>query len=39
MNKIISLVSVFTMGLALSAYAADACTDEMGHQGDKRTTQ
>ena len=39
MNKIISLVPVFTMGLALSAYAADVCTDEMGHQGDKRTIQ
>ena len=39
MNKVISLVSVFTMGFALSAYAADVCTDEMGHQGDKRTIQ
>ncbi len=39
MNKVFSLVSVFTMGLALSAYATDACMDEMGHQGDKRTIQ
>ena len=39
MNKVISLVSVFTMGFALSAYATDVCVDEMGHQGDKRTIQ
>ena len=38
-NKVISLIPVFVMGLAMSAFAADACTDEMGHQGDKRTIQ
>ena len=35
--KVIILIAILTMGM--SAYAADACTDEMGHQGDKRTIQ
>ena len=33
------LIVASAMGLAMSAYAADACKDEMGHQGEKKKVQ
>ena len=38
-NKLIALAATLTIGIAMPAYAVDACNDEMGHQGDKRTIQ
>ena len=36
-NKIIGLSLALAMGLATSAYAIDACKDQMGHDGQEKT--
>ena len=38
-GKLARLILAAAMGVAVSAYAADACKDEMGHQGEKKKVQ
>ena len=38
-RKVLCLIAALTMGSAMSAYAVDACNDEMGHVGEKKTVQ
>lgn len=38
-RKMFCLIAALTVGIAMPTYAVDACKDEMGHQGDKRTIQ
>ena len=38
-SKFFCLIAALTMGFAMPAYAVEACNDEMGHVGEKKTVQ